>query len=368
MELEPDGLWITAELSERGQQVLSEHPYIGVSARIVEQYARSDGKFYPAAVQHVLATTDPRIPALGSWQPVNLSNESSVTIDFSNLSFGGSEPAMPALNDRELAEFIEAVSEADAEGYADAGDELSDAELNALMREVDATEGRTAQHHAFTTFDETFSRAAQAAADREAARAEFDMLDVVRPAKRAEDRIARIMAKAEAGLYDGQQQMSFAAEQSAVEIMLANGGAGPCGPVDSYGRCSSRYHELGCMHDQSVDWLASNPPRSTSEAALANLAGDLDLNLTRRTVWDDPDDYTQPGYEVPQATVELAHSLADEWGLLGDGPSRPQGLTARAGPPLSAADALYADMGYELLARPQPSYPGVKELRAQLGI
>ena len=92
---------------------------------------------------------------------MNLSNESSVTIDLSNLSFGGSEPAMPALNDRELAEFIEAVSEADAEGYADAGDELSDAELNALMREVDATEGRTAQHHAFTTFDETFSRAAR---------------------------------------------------------------------------------------------------------------------------------------------------------------------------------------------------------------
>ena len=44
------------------------------------------------------------------------------------------------------------------------------------------------------------------------------------------------------------------------------------------------------------------------------------------------DDYTQPGYEGPAETVELGGILADEWGLLGDGPSRPQGLTARAGP------------------------------------
>ena len=70
---------------------------------------------------------------------------------------------------------------------------------------------------------------------------------------------------------------------------------------------------------------------------------------------------SQPGYEVPAQTVELAHSLADEWGLLGDGPSRPQGLTARAGPPLSAADALYAEMGYELPARTAAAYPGIRQ-------
>ena len=33
-----------------------------MSARIVEDYARSDGKFFTAAVQHVLGTLDPRIP------------------------------------------------------------------------------------------------------------------------------------------------------------------------------------------------------------------------------------------------------------------------------------------------------------------
>ena len=92
MELEPDGLYVTAELTERGQRTLADNPYLGVSARIVEQFQRSDGKFYPAAIQHVLGTLDPRIPGLGAWQAVEMANESSVAIDLSNLSFAG-EPA-----------------------------------------------------------------------------------------------------------------------------------------------------------------------------------------------------------------------------------------------------------------------------------
>lgn len=54
-----DGLYVTAQLTERGEAVLRDNPYLGVSARIVEQYRRADGKFYPAAMQHVLATLDP---------------------------------------------------------------------------------------------------------------------------------------------------------------------------------------------------------------------------------------------------------------------------------------------------------------------
>ena len=72
MTSEPDGLWITLQPTERGEQTLSENPFLGVSCRIVEQYQRSDGKFYPAAVQHVLGTLDPRIPGLGAWQEVQL--------------------------------------------------------------------------------------------------------------------------------------------------------------------------------------------------------------------------------------------------------------------------------------------------------
>ena len=36
MTLEPDGLYVTAELTPRGQRVLSENPYSACSARIVE--------------------------------------------------------------------------------------------------------------------------------------------------------------------------------------------------------------------------------------------------------------------------------------------------------------------------------------------
>ena len=95
MEVEPDGLYVTAELTERGQRTLADNPYLGVSARIVEQFQRADGKFYPAAIQHVLGTLDPRIPGLGAWQAVEMANESSVTIDLSNLSFAGAPAHRP---------------------------------------------------------------------------------------------------------------------------------------------------------------------------------------------------------------------------------------------------------------------------------
>ena len=70
MELGDDGLYVTVHTTEAGSKVLQENPRLGVSARIVEDYDRSDGKHYPAAVQHVLATLDPRIPGLGAWQAI----------------------------------------------------------------------------------------------------------------------------------------------------------------------------------------------------------------------------------------------------------------------------------------------------------
>ena len=366
MTLGDDGLYITAEVSPRGQAVLSENPYLGVSARIVEQYQRSDGKFYPAAIQHVLATLDPRIPALGTWTPIEMSNggDSAVTIDLSSYSFAG-EPASTvySLSPAELDDLMQVLGEVETEVYPDPGGDLSDAELEAMMQAAEAGADYSA---AAEQFDAAFTARAAADAACEEARFQFEQMDLIRPAKRAEDKIQRIMARASHGLYDG-QMADFTAEQSATEITLANGGYGNCGPADEFGRCSSRFHEAGCSHGVGVDWLASSPPRSTGEAALANLADELQLDLSTRSVWGDVDG-DEPSYEVPQQTVELAHQLATDWGLLGDAPGRPQGLTARAGPPLSTYDALAQDMGYELAPQPQPGYPGIKEIRAQLGI
>lgn len=104
MELGDDGLYVTAELTPDGEKVLSANPRLGVSARIVEDYARSDGRHFPAAVQHVLGTLDPRIPGLGAWEAVEAASPvPDEVIDLSGSVFagaggspGGSAPALPA--------------------------------------------------------------------------------------------------------------------------------------------------------------------------------------------------------------------------------------------------------------------------------
>lgn len=97
MRSEPDGLWMYLNPTQRGEQVLKENPYLGVSARIVESYQRSDGKFYPAAVQHVLGTLDPRIPGLGAWQTIEAANTPALVIDLTSASYAGQENEMPEL-------------------------------------------------------------------------------------------------------------------------------------------------------------------------------------------------------------------------------------------------------------------------------
>ena len=90
-EVAEDGLYIKLAATERGEKVLKENPNLGVSARIVEDYARSDGKFFTAAVQHVLGTLDPRIPGLGGWEAVEASNDAEAVLDLSTFSFTGEE-------------------------------------------------------------------------------------------------------------------------------------------------------------------------------------------------------------------------------------------------------------------------------------
>lgn len=98
------GLYITLSPTERGEKLLRDNPYLGVSARIVEQYARADGKFYPAAVQHVLATHDPRITGLGPWQAIEASNTPALVIDLTNASFAGDgAPTMPDMTPQQQA-------------------------------------------------------------------------------------------------------------------------------------------------------------------------------------------------------------------------------------------------------------------------
>src|SRR5262249_31754699 len=101
MDLADDGLYITVEPTERGARVLADNPALGVSARIVEGYPRADGKFFPKAIQHVLATLDPRIPGLGGWQAIEASNVAEVTYDLSDGEYTGEEATVPELTDEQ---------------------------------------------------------------------------------------------------------------------------------------------------------------------------------------------------------------------------------------------------------------------------
>jgi hypothetical protein len=154
MESRGDGLWITVAPSAAGEQTLLTNPVLGVSARIVEDYARSDGKHFPAAIQHVLGTLDPRIPGLGAWQAIEAANDDKEVLDLTGAQFSAKDgDVMPELNEDQMArlarlleipadkidQLIAATAPlTDAELAALTGDtpqgtELSDAELDELV-------------------------------------------------------------------------------------------------------------------------------------------------------------------------------------------------------------------------------------------
>ena len=177
------------------------------------------------------------------------------------------------------------------------------------------------------------------------------------------------MHRAADGVYDG-QQMAFSSEQAGVEILLANGGHGPCGPLDDFGRCASRYHELGCSHDQATDWLAQEggPPRSTYAAGFASFAAGLNIDLASRAVWDDPDDADQPPQFMPARTVERPTSSRTTGAWTRPRPAgrhqqRLAGSAQAAGSAGLYREPLLAGMGVEMPAADRPSYPGVAQLR-----
>ena len=89
VELSNDGLWGVIQTTDKGTDLIKENPKLGVSARIVQEHFRADGKYYPNAIQHVLATLDPRLTGLGEWQAIEMSNSDTecATIDLSGAEF-----------------------------------------------------------------------------------------------------------------------------------------------------------------------------------------------------------------------------------------------------------------------------------------
>src|SRR5690606_17061775 len=112
LEAEDDGLYATVQLSEPAAERVERNPKLGVSVRIRENYERADGRFYPAAMQHLLLTWDPKIPGMKPWAPLDLSNSAgeALVIDLSAATYdstptpGEGEPIMADLTPDELAQ------------------------------------------------------------------------------------------------------------------------------------------------------------------------------------------------------------------------------------------------------------------------
>lgn len=96
LDSDDSGLYATVSATDRGDALFKEHPNLGVSVRVVEQFARGDGKYYPAALQHVLATWAPRITGMAPWQTVACSLESEHVLDLSALTFAADGSVQPA--------------------------------------------------------------------------------------------------------------------------------------------------------------------------------------------------------------------------------------------------------------------------------
>lgn len=173
MEVRDDGLWGIIRSDPDTAQMLEDHPEIGISARIKQDYERSDGAKFKAALQHVLITTDPHIAGMAPWEKVDLAHEAEHTIDLSTYSFAGPgeepethEEAIMAdtetsLSTDELAELknllpemrnlLSAVraAETDDEDFTDADIDaaddfdISEEEIEAIANEVLADEPET---------------------------------------------------------------------------------------------------------------------------------------------------------------------------------------------------------------------------------
>lgn len=96
VQLANDGLYGIFRPNEEGEAVLRRNPKIGVSARILEGYKRSDGATFGKALQHVLMTVDPHISGMKPWErmaELSADDTPEDTIDLSAET--EEEPDMP---------------------------------------------------------------------------------------------------------------------------------------------------------------------------------------------------------------------------------------------------------------------------------
>ena len=91
-----DGLDAVVELTPEGEALIQKNPRLGVSARIVQGLEKANGRTFKRAIQHVLATMDPRVTGLRPWQAMDLSVfDNSEVVDLTAETYEGKVTQMP---------------------------------------------------------------------------------------------------------------------------------------------------------------------------------------------------------------------------------------------------------------------------------
>lgn len=149
VEVADDGLYATIQVTPEAAKVLRENPKLGVSARILENYQRSDGIHFPRALQHVLGTLDPVIPGLGTWEEVALSNGVALenVLDLSATSYeelGAESTDSPEKKEEPVAsreDYLKQVAESTGMTVEDLESlDMTDEELAIFASAFDGTE------------------------------------------------------------------------------------------------------------------------------------------------------------------------------------------------------------------------------------
>lgn len=137
-ELTAQGLDALIEVGTDGAKLIDDNPGLGVSARILMDLTRADGKHFPAAVQHVLGTLDPRVPGMKPWEKVaDLAADQTPVVDLTAASYAPERTGMAFTPEQEakLAALLDNVGDDGKLIVAPASndDTLTDAELQAII-------------------------------------------------------------------------------------------------------------------------------------------------------------------------------------------------------------------------------------------
>lgn len=143
LERTEGGLDALVRLSPAGEETVKANPKLAVSARIVEDLRRADGRRFPRALAHVLATLNPRLTGMRPWAAVSLADPSVPVVDLTGGTYsqGGSTMELTDEQVQRLLALLDDKGTNEPTGTTptasdEPSDEPSDEELAAMLAEL----------------------------------------------------------------------------------------------------------------------------------------------------------------------------------------------------------------------------------------